>query len=309
MSTAVKRTYPEAACTRPHKIHRTTNPNNLAEIRPNELWETICKTELQTLREMVYHATLSNIDPQISVQMLNMHRVRLHNESVQAEQARKAQEIREKRDRKKIIDFDHHFRQIDFWVQNAPIDRKVCRVSYGVYEKIMARIAKIEQKAIEDTTNFQSRCNALETLRKVVDTIIFHESGAMGIEIYTYTNTDCSIENVMLNILDCMTRSELEELLTVRHDGALWIESMEELDAFRKTKKVYFGDERGTAPFKGISNVLECVYEHIKQEAVESVEVKRESTGDDVEVKKEGVDVEVKREGGDVEVKRESTEG
>lgn len=263
-STAIKRNAPtEVSEARPQKVQKTTSANTVVQqqaVRPNELWATICKTDMQTLSEIVYHATLASIDPQVSLRVLNMHHTRIHNEAVAAEQARKAQEAREKRDRKKITDFDQHFRQIDWWVSNDPINRKACRTSYSIYEKVAARITKIEEKATEATTNFASKCNALETLRKVVDTICRHSGGAMGIEIYTYLHDDRSIEDSMLSILKSMTADEREELLTVKHDGALWIELMEKLDTFRQTKKIYFGDHAGTPPFPGISDVLDFVY-------------------------------------------------
>lgn len=111
--TAVKRENPEDVDARTHKSQRITTTKRIAEhqaIRPNKLWETICKTDAQSLCEIVYHATLANIDPQLSLRVLNIHQTRLHNLAAAAEQARKAQELRDKRDRKKIADFDHYYR-------------------------------------------------------------------------------------------------------------------------------------------------------------------------------------------------------
>ncbi|KXS96359.1 hypothetical protein AC578_3083 [Pseudocercospora eumusae] len=277
--TAMKRHHPETVDTddiRPHKFQRSTVADNIhvqpaqqTPVYPNELWDTICKTDIQSLREIVYHATMANIDPQVSLRVLNMHHTRIHNEAVQAEQARKTQELRDKRDRKKVIDFDQHFRQIDSWVSNDPIDRKACRISYGIYEKIVARIAKLTEKAIEATTNFQSKCNALETLRKIVDAILRHSDGAMGIEIYGYFNTERDIENSMLRILHSMDPPEHAELLNVRDEGVRWIEQMETLETFRQTKEVHFGRHEGEAPFPGISEVLDFVLGAVKAEASE----------------------------------------
>ncbi|KAF7193835.1 hypothetical protein HII31_04904 [Pseudocercospora fuligena] len=86
--TAVKREHPETVEVgniRPHKLQRTTIAANIVAqpaqqpVYPNELWDTICKTDIQSLREIVYHATMANIDPQVSLRVLNMHHTRIHN--------------------------------------------------------------------------------------------------------------------------------------------------------------------------------------------------------------------------------------
>lgn len=149
------------------------------------------------------------------------------------------------------------------------------------YEKIAARIAKIGEQALEDTTSFRSKCNTLETLRKVVDTILRTSGGAMGIEIYEYMNRDRNADDSMLRILESMTSHERDELLTVKNDGGLRIESMDNLDTFRLTKCVFFGDHQGEAPFPGIGEVLDLVYGQVENQRVEDgVEVKEESAGE-----------------------------
>ncbi|KAF7193800.1 hypothetical protein HII31_04869 [Pseudocercospora fuligena] len=95
--------------------------------------------------------------------------------------------------------------------------------------------------------------------------------------MYEYLNTDCKIENSMLRILRSMNPQEHDELLNVSYEGVLWTEQMEALDIFRHSKKVYFGDHKGEAPFPGVSEVLDFVLGEVKAEAME----------DDVLVKKE----------------------
>ncbi|KXT10783.1 hypothetical protein AC579_2978 [Pseudocercospora musae] len=97
--TAMNREHPETVETneiRHHKFQRTQIADNVVvqvaqqTVYPNELWSTICKTDIQSLREIVYRAAMANIDPQVSLRVLNMHHARIHDEAVQAEQARKA---------------------------------------------------------------------------------------------------------------------------------------------------------------------------------------------------------------------------
>ena len=136
-------------------------------VDPNAVWKTISVMDPQILREAVYHATMGNTTlPQMTFQILELHHARIRTEAEEAAKTRKAQEARDKRERKKVIDFDSHYRQIDIWLSNDAIDRKPCRVAWGIYEdKIKPRIAKLTAKAVEPNTNFLSKCNALETLR------------------------------------------------------------------------------------------------------------------------------------------------
>lgn len=84
----------------------------------------------QILREAVYHATVGDIVLlQLSFQVLDLHYTRIRTEE-EAEKARKAQDAHDERERKKLVNFDHHYRQIDDWLSNDPIDRKSCCVAW-----------------------------------------------------------------------------------------------------------------------------------------------------------------------------------
>ncbi|KAK4613883.1 hypothetical protein CLAFUW4_08813 [Fulvia fulva] len=122
------------------------------------LWETISTMDADVLRQRIFHATLGNMTfPQLTSRVLDAHSTRLRLKAEAIDNAQKAQEAKERRDRKKVFDFDSHYGQIDDWLSNDPIGRKACRTSYSIYEKVVARIEKITAKATEPTTNFQNQ--------------------------------------------------------------------------------------------------------------------------------------------------------
>jgi hypothetical protein len=94
----------------------------------------------------------------MTFKVLNLHHTRVRAESEEAEKEQNSQQARHKRERKKIINFDHHYRQIDYWPSNYLVDRKSYRFAWGIYEdKIKPRIAKLTAKAAEPNTNCLSK--------------------------------------------------------------------------------------------------------------------------------------------------------
>jgi hypothetical protein len=49
----------------------------------------------------------------MTFKVLNLHHTRVRAESEEAEKEQNSEQARHKRERKKIIDFDHHYRKID----------------------------------------------------------------------------------------------------------------------------------------------------------------------------------------------------
>jgi hypothetical protein len=132
-------------------------------------------------------------------QIFDLHHTRIRQQQEDAVKAQKAEAARQKRERKRIIDFDHHFRMIDHHLLNDPVNKSPASISYNVHtKKIKPRIAKIVEKATSAETNFTSRFNALETLSKVAEAVIVNSvASGVGINVMHYYRDDC-IEEALL---------------------------------------------------------------------------------------------------------------
>lgn len=195
----------------------------------------------QILREAVYHATMCDLVlPQLSFQVLDLHYTRIRTEDEEAEKARKAQDAHDERERKKLVNFDHHYRQIDDWLSNDPIDRKSCCVAWvSTRTKFDRESPKLTAKAAEPNTNFLSKCNALETLRKTAEATVANERGSgVGCNIYPLLPTDECVKHSMLTVPGTMTTSERTDLRRAAFQGMLCTEKMKALTALCQIRKV-----------------------------------------------------------------------
>jgi hypothetical protein len=102
---------------------------------------------------------------------------------------------------------------IDHHLLNDPVDKHPHRIAPRVMEtKIKPRIAKIAEKATHPTTNFESQCNALESLGKVAEAVVVNSvKSGVGINIMGYFFHNGCIEEAMLAILGAMTDEERKE--------------------------------------------------------------------------------------------------
>ncbi|KAF3034054.1 hypothetical protein E8E12_002736 [Didymella heteroderae] len=124
-------------------------------------------------------------------------------------------------ERKKVLDFDSHYRQIDCWPSNDPMYREPCRVAWAIYnDQIRHRIAKLIAKATESNTNCLLRCNSLETLRKIAEATITNETqSVVRCNIHPLLPANDYVEDLMSKLLATMIASERIDMLRVQFKG------------------------------------------------------------------------------------------
>jgi hypothetical protein len=144
---------------------------------------------------------------------------------------------------------------IDHHLLNDPVDKHPHRIAPRVMEtKIKPRIAKIAEKATHPTTNFESQCNALESLGKVAEAVVVNSvKSGVGINIMGYFFHNGCIEEAMLAILGAMTDEERKEIA----EEALWCEHVAAVMALGWTRKDYGRPE--DILFKRLQEVLDTV--------------------------------------------------
>ncbi|KAF2872299.1 hypothetical protein BDV95DRAFT_593700 [Massariosphaeria phaeospora] len=203
---------------------RLGKPSHQQAIPRDALWKTISTLDETTMRNVLFHCTAGTLThQQMLFQIFDLHHARLRKDDERAEAARKAEAARLKRKQTKVVDFDHHFRQIDWWLQNDPVDRKACRMVWNLYEnKIKPRIFKIRDKASSPDTNFGTRCNGLETLRLIAESVCANAGGAIGANMVSLFGHGDLIEAVMLDILKAMSAEERRRMAHLTLEGVEW---------------------------------------------------------------------------------------
>jgi hypothetical protein len=134
------------------------------------------------------------------------------------------------------------------------------------HKSFVPRIAKLTAEAGLPITNFPSKCNALETLRKIVEAMIINESeSGVGCNIYPLVSTDECVEGAMSTILATMAASERTDLLRIQmiYKGTLWTVKIELLVALCHTRKIRRGSNG--RPFPGLGEVLASVSRNLSK--------------------------------------------
>jgi hypothetical protein len=163
------------------------------------MWKTISTLDEATLRKTLYHAAVCHTSHSAMLfQIFDLHHARIRAEHEAAVKAAKAKTARIKREQKKVLEFSQRVNWIEYYLFNDPIDRKPCRMTYTVVEnKVKPRIAKTTAKATSPDTNFATRCNAPETLRKIAWVIADspNHSGLGSNVVAVWEQDDCIKES------------------------------------------------------------------------------------------------------------------
>jgi hypothetical protein len=131
----------------------------------------------------------------------------------QAVEEARLNRVRIQREKRTVVNFDHHVRQIEKWLTDEPRTNRWSVETEDRYNKIVGRLEKIRDKGTSLHTNYQTRVNALEALLQIASTVeISHDDNTIAALMIDNWIMEHRIGDVMWDVLTSMSDEERRQL-------------------------------------------------------------------------------------------------